>query len=135
MTNKFSKQEKKVYFEKLRLDWQRSKALAKNDMKAEALYRESGLKGVSYYSFHYVLKQLRALKLKGLPYIDCKTYHGWQTNGFKVKKGEKSKIKGITWLAVKEDGKMANQKDKKEDIKFLYPKIYSLFHKNQIEEL
>jgi len=133
-TKKFTKQEKQQYFEKLRLDWQRSKALAENDMEAEALYREAGLKGVSYFSFYFVLKQMKALKLKGLPYIDCKTFHGWRQNGFKIKKGEKSKIKGITWIMVKEDGKVAKNKDE-EDIKFMYPKVYHLFHKSQVIEL
>jgi len=131
---KFSKDEKKKYFEDLRLDWQRSKALAENDLKAEALYRESGLTGVSYFSFYYVLKQMKALKLKGLPYVDCKTFKGWLENGYKVKKGEKSKLQGITWLGVKEDSKVASSKDK-EKIKFLYPKVYHLFHKSQVEEL
>jgi len=131
---KFSKDEKKKYFEDLRLDWQRSKALAENDLQAEALFRESGLKGVSYFSFYYILKQIRALKLKGLPYVDCKTFKGWLENGYKVKKGEKSKLQGITWLGVKEDSKVASSKDK-EKIKFLYPKVYHLFHKSQVEEL
>ncbi len=130
----FSQQEKKEYFENLRLDWQRSKALATQDMQAEALYRESGLKGVSYFSFYYVLKQLKRLKLRGLPYIDCKTFAGWKESGYKVKKGQKSNIKGITWIGVKDDGKVADKKDK-DDIKFLYPKIYHLFHKTQVEEL
>jgi len=131
---KFSKDEKKKYFEDLRLDWQRSKALAENDLKAEALYRESGLTGVSYFSFYYVLKQMKALKLKGLPYVDCKTFGGWTENGYKVKKGEKSKVRGITWLGVKEDNKVAGKKEE-DKIKFLYPKVYHLFHKSQVEEL
>ena len=59
-------------------------------MEAEALFREAGLKGVSYFSFYFVLKQMQKLKFKGLPYIDAKTFQGWVDNGYKVKKGEKS---------------------------------------------
>ena len=65
----------------------------------------------------------------GFPYIDCKTYKNWQENGFIVKKGEKSKIDGITWIAPKgKDGE-------EEDGKGLYPKRYRLFHRSQVEAL
>lgn len=131
---KYSKQEKKEYFDKLRLEWQKSKALAENDMKAEALYREAGLSGVSYFSFFFILRQMKALKLEGLPYVDCKTFNKWSENGYKVKKGEKSKLYGITWMAVKEDGKISKDKDNQDDVKFIYPKVYKLFHKSQVEE-
>ena len=131
----FSKEEKQEYFKKLRLDWKRSKALAENDMEAEALYRESGLTGVSYFSFYFVLKQMKGLKMEGLPYVNCKTFAGWHKNGFKVKKGEKSNIKGITWIKIKEDGKVIKNKDDQENIKFMYPKVYHLFHTSQVEAL
>ncbi len=133
---KFTKEDKRKYREELRLDWKRSKALAENDMTTEALYRESGLSGVSYLSFHFVLKQMNKLKLEGLPYIDCKTFQGWKENGFKVKKGEHSKLRGITWMVVKKDKSILEKFSKKEDdIKCMYPKVYNLFHKSQVEKL
>lgn len=132
---KFTQQEKKAYFESLRLEWKKSKALAEADMKAEALFREAGLKGISYYGFYFVLKQMQKLKFKGLPYVDCKTFQGWIDNGYKVTKGEKSKIRGVTWIGVKADNTKADKdKDSPEDIAFLYPKVYRLFHKSQVTE-
>jgi hypothetical protein len=135
MKKEFTQAEKKAYFDNIRLEWQKSKALAENDMVAEALFREAGLKGVSYFSFYYVLRQIKALKLTGIPYVDTKTFQGWLENGYKVKKGEKSKISGVTWLKVV-NGKVLNKGEKEEDGKsFLFPKVYHLFHKTQVEEI
>ena len=132
----YTKQEKQTYLESLRLEWKKSKALAEADMETEALFRETSIKGISYYGFYFVLKQMRKLKFKGLPYIDCKTYQGWVDNGYRVKKGEKSKIRGVTWVGVKKDKTIMNRnKDKQEDLSFLYPKVYRLFHKSQVAEI
>lgn len=130
MPKTFTKEQKKEYFENLRREWKTSKALAENDAVAKALFRESGLKGVSYNGFRYVLAQMKEKNLEGLPYIDCKTFQGWKEAGFLVKKGESSKIKGITWI-----GKNKKSDDDAEDTTFLYPKIYSLFHKTQVKEV
>jgi hypothetical protein len=130
---KFSKEEKHEYFVALREEWQKSKLLAENDMEAEALFREAGEKGTSYNGFYFVYKQMKALKLEGLPYVDSKTFQGWRQNGFKVKKGEKSKIYGITWMAVKRDNK--ENKTDEDDIDYMYPKVYHLFHRSQVEEV
>jgi len=134
---KFTKEQKREYFKRLRLEWKKSKALAENDLQAEALFREAGLKGVSYNGFYFVLKQMQKLKLKGIPYVDCKTFQGWRENGYKVKKGEKSKIYGITWLSfeAKKEDKDKKEKPEKDEDKVLYPKVYHLFHKTQVVEL
>ena len=131
---KFSKEEKKTYFENLRREWKASKALSESDMLAEALFRESGLDGVSYQSFYFVLKQMKSQKLSGLPYIDTKTFQGWLNNGYKVIKGQKSTIHGITWLKVINGKVMPKETQGEEDKGFLYPKVYHLFHKSQVEE-
>ena len=132
----YTKQEKQEYLDSLRLEWKKSKALAEADMEAEALFREAGIKGVSYFSFYFVLKQMQKLKFKGLPYVDCKTFQGWISNGYKVQKGEKSKVRGVTWIGVKKDKTvMDRNKDKQEDLSFLYPKVYRLFHKSQVTEI
>ena len=134
MKKEFSKEEKKEYFEGLRLDWKRSKALADSDMEAEALFREAGLEGVSYYGFYFVFKQMKKLGFKGLPYVDCKTFQGWKQNGFKVKKGEKSKIHGITWIKIENKNEKKEETDEKDENVRMYPKVYHLFHKIQVEE-
>jgi len=129
----YSQKEKKTYFKNLREEWKKSKAMSEKDDATKALYRESGVKGVSYLGFYIVLKAMQHLNLDGLPYIDCKTFKGWQEAGFIVKKGEKSKIKGITWInpnARKEEGHGAIELNP-----ILYPKLYHLFHKSQVEPI
>ncbi len=125
----YTKEEKDRYFKDLRARWKESKALAESDQTAKALWRESGGK-VSYVSFYMTLTEMRELDLDGLPYIDCKTFGGWRSSGFKVKKGEHSKISGITWLGVKDEDAGMEDEDA-----FVYPKVYHLFHRTQVEEL
>ena len=129
MKKEFTKQEKTEYFNKIRREWKISKAMSENDLVTEALFREAGIKGISYSGFYYVITQMRALKLEGLPYVDAKTFAGWKECGYKVKKGEKSKLNGVVWL-----GTPKKEDDDEEDI-FLYPKVYHLFHKTQVEEI
>ena len=98
--------------------------LADKDEVARALYKEVG-GDFSYYSFYFTLTNMKKLGFNGLPYIDCKTYKGWMKAGFQVKKGEKSKIYGITWLKTDTED---------DDDKFIFPKVYRLFHKSQVKE-
>jgi len=69
---------------------------------------------------------MRKLKYDGVPYVDCKTFNGWKGAGFQVKRGEKSKISGITWIGNDPDD---------DDDKSVYPKMYRLFHKSQVEKI
>ena len=133
MRKQYTKEEKAEYFEKLRKEWDRSKELAASDKVAEALFRETRLKGISFTGFYFVLKQMKRLRMDGLPHIDCKTFNGWRENGFKVKKNSKSKIQGITWIGIERDeGEVETEN---EESKYLYPKVYHLFHKSQVEPL
>jgi hypothetical protein len=128
---KYSRKQKKQYFKELRARWKASKEMADNDETAKALYREAG-GGFSYYSFYFTLMDMRKCGYDGIPYVDCKTFRGWIDSGFRVKKGEKSRISGIVWLhpvSKDEDGKEV------EDIENTYPKLYHLFHKSQAEEI
>lgn len=123
---KYTKEQKTEYFKKLREKWHKSKELAEKDDVAKALFNEVG-GDYSYYSFYFTLMDMRALGYDGIPYIDAKTFNGWKQSGFQVKKGEKSRLKGITWLGVDED-------DEGEP-KFVFPKEYHLFHKSQVEAI
>lgn len=96
---RYTKQQKQEYFNKLRARWNVSKKLSENDETVKALYREVGL-NFSYTSFYFTLMDMRANGYDGIPYIDCKTYKKWEEAGFKVKKGEHSKIDGIVWLEI-----------------------------------
>lgn len=122
----YTNAEKKKYFSDLRDRWNKSKKLAQEDKEAEAMWREAGGK-VSYTSFYFTLAQMRTLGLEGTPYVDCKTYNGWKDSGFIVKKGESSKISGVTWISTKKD-------DEEED-GYKFPKSYHLFHKSQVQTL
>ena len=122
--NKYTREEKSEYFKSLRTRWAQNKARAEGDEQARALYAEAP-KGISYWSFTLTLYVMRALELEGLPYIDCKTFKGWKDTGFMVKKGEHAVIDGITWVGVSDDDS--------EDDTFVYPKVYKLFHRSQVE--
>lgn len=123
---KYTKEQKQEYFKNLRDRWTTSKALADKDDTAKALYNEVG-GDFSYYSFYWTLADMKNLGLEGIPYVDVKTFKGWKDAGFTVKKGEKSKLSGITWLPVKDkDG---------EETEYMVPKEYRLFHKTQVEEI
>lgn len=126
---KYTKEERMEYFKQLRNRWKISKEMAENDELAKALFRE--IKGnFSYYSFYFTLQDMRKVGYQGLPYIDCKTFNGWKETGFKVKKGEHSKIDGIVWLEVKSNKE--TEDDEKLDV---YPKLYHLFHRSQVEPI
>ena len=128
----FTQEQKKEYFKNLRERWTANKAKADQDIDAkakwEAIQAESP-NGVSYYGFYFTYTTMKAQNLEGLPYVDTKTFSGWHSAGFKVKKGEKSKIRGITWIGAqtKEDNGENNAD------RVLYPKMYALFHKSQVE--
>ena len=124
----FTKDQKQAYFQQLRKRWRESKVLAEQDKTAEALWKETGGK-VSYLSFYFVLQDMRRLGFKGLPYVNCKTFGKWKEAGFIVKKGEKSHINGIVWIG-------AELKDEEsEEDRFLFPKVYHLFHETQVEAI
>jgi len=125
----YTTEQKKEYFKTLRQNWQKNKELSQNDVdmkaKYEAILKESPDYKISYTGFYFVMMQMQRLGLEGTPYVDAKTFNGWRSTGFKVKKGETSKIEGITWIGNEDD-------DSK---KTLYPKRYALFHKSQVEAL
>ena len=130
----YTKEQKAAYFKKLRQDWRKAKELADVD-EITAIMINHGLQKFSPYSFAYVQMQMNILGLEGVPYIDCKTFQGWEENGFRVKKGEKSQLGGIVWRTA--NGKQASDEDVDDEKKasYVFPKAYALFHKSQVEEI
>lgn len=124
---KYTKEEKQKYFTDLREKWKQNKLDADQDLDAkkrfEAIQKEAGQ--INYYSFYFTLQDMIRNGFEGNPYVDTKTYNNWKQAGYKVKKGEKSKINGITWMDI----------SKKSEDKILIPKTYHLFHKTQVEEI
>lgn len=121
----YTRDQKKVYFNDLRSKWQANKIKAGNDATALDLFNKLGLQ-VSFFSFYFTLQSMKANQFDGVPYIDCKTYQKWIDSGFRVRKGEQSKIDGLAWVDC--------SKDDSDEIN-LYPKIYKLFHKSQVEPI
>ena len=97
--------------------------------KWEAVQAESPESKISYYGFYFALCSMQQQGLDGLPYVDAKTFFGWRYAGFKVKKGEESKIEGVTWI------KAIKEKEGEDDEMNLYPKRYALFHRSQVEPI
>lgn len=130
MKKEYTKEERHLYFKNLREEWKVNKELADKDTNAQARFNailnEAGGK-ISYHSYYFTLRSMIACGYEGEPYIDCKTYQGWLDRGFQVKKDEKSKINGVVWKAFKD--KNGEEGD------VVYPKVYHLFHKTQVEEL
>ena len=127
MKTEHTKEEKAAYFKGLREQWNAAKVHAGNGRKAEieAIIMNHGMK-VSNTGFLFVKLQMEAQGLDGLPYLDTKTFKGWKENGFKVMKGQKSTLSGITWIGIyKEDDEIKSS--------YAIPKEYHLFHKSQVE--
>ena len=125
---KFTKEQKKQYFAGLRDQWTEAKKLLTEEKIefVDALIRTHGLK-CSRMSFFFTYLSMQDLGLDGVPYIDAKTFQGWRDNGFMVRKGEKSKLSGITWIRPGED------KADVESADFMFPKKYRLFHRSQVD--
>ena len=130
MKKTYSKEERAEYFASLRARWTANKEKATADTDTakvwEAINAEGGHKG-SYFGFYWCYMSMKAQGLDGLPFVDCKTFNGWREAGFIVKKGEHAKIDGITWI-------MSDAKKDDEDTS-MYPKMYKLFHKSQVEAI
>jgi len=132
MSKQYSPEQKKKYFERLRAIWQEAKDMSINEKLAiSAIILKLELQ-VSATSFAVVKKQMDKLGLKGMPYIDMKTFQGWGANGFMVKKGQQSKVTGIVWLGAEENNNNTN-KDKKDNSGRRWPKEYKLFHRDQVK--
>ena len=129
---KYTKEQKAEYFAKMRAEWKAAKDISTTKgLEIDAIIMNHGLQ-ISRTGFIIVQSQMEDQGLDGLPYLDAKTFHGWKENGFKVRKGQKSTISGITWIGTtgKKDAKTDD--DKKG---FAFPKTYHLFHRSQVEAM
>jgi hypothetical protein len=131
MKKEYTKEERAAYYKSLRERWQAAKNVGNED-EIKAIMMQHGL-SFSVRSYTYVLMQLQALGLTGIPYIDTKTFVGWKENGFMVRKGEKSQIDGLTWITV--EGKETEQTEDEGPKGYAMPKSYHLFHRSQVEEI
>ena len=125
---------KEEYFEKLRCRWSEAKKVVESG-EYDTDYEVATKLGIkmSIVGFVFCKMQMKVQGWEGTPYIDAKTFNGWIKAGFKVRKGEKSKISGITWIEGKK--KKDASEDERQDVGFLYPKEYKLFHTSQVEPI
>jgi len=130
---KHTKAEKQAYFKALRANWQAAKKQLENGQleAVQAIIKTHGL-NISGTGFMFVSMQMKTQGLDGLPYLDAKTYNGWIDNGFRVRKGEKSTLSGITWLQI--DSKKTDD-DKPKKNRPMIPKEYHLFHRSQVDAI
>ncbi len=132
MQKTYTKEERAQYFQDLRNRWQAAKDLSQDNAILAAHHEAQVIAGRSFSvaSFADVKRQLVDLKLSGTPYVDTKTYKAWRDSGMQVRKGEKSKITGLTWIKA-DDSKTDD--DKKTS--FTFPKEYHLFHSSQVQPI
>ena len=130
-----TKAEKQEYSRKLRERWATAKKLLteKKISAIQAIIANHGW-NISATGYAVIEAQMTNQGLDGIPYLDAKTYGGWQDNGFQVRRGEKSTLSGITWVQVggKEADKGA-ETDGKDG--FCFPKEYHLFHRSQVDAI
>lgn len=133
----YTPEQKKAYFQTLRDRWARIKAdvtAGKLD-EIQAIIAEHGL-NISPYSFAWVQQQMNAQGLDGTPYLDAKTFQGWKARGFKVRKGERSTLQGITWLKSNgRDDESDSAETSGKNRGYMFPKQYALFHRSQVEAI
>lgn len=128
----YTKEEKQAYQLELRNKWKEIKDAVdqKQIDEIKAVIAEHGL-NVSPYSYAFVERSMAQLGYDGIPYLDCKTFHGWKERGFMVRCGEQSKIKGIVWIHANQEKEVESA----EDLGYAFPKMYHLFHRSQVEEM
>ena len=129
----YKAEEKKEYFAGLRARWQTIKdgvTSGKLD-EIKAIIAEHGL-NVSPWSYAFTASSMHFHGFDGIPYLDCKTFRGWQESGFQVRKGEKSLISGIVWIGCGAKSEDADERIKT-DRGYMMPKEYHLFHRSQVE--
>lgn len=123
---KYTPEQKRAHYQKLRLKWAAAKkAIAEDGGATLREIHKLGL-SVSPLSFWICLQEMRAAGLEGTPYIDARTFQGWKAQGFKVKKGSRAFGYGISWIDCSKEGD--------EETK-IYPKTYALFHTSQVEAI
>jgi len=140
MKKQFSKQQKAEYYKSLRERWQKAKDLTESKKDwILGVISQSGVKGISLINFMLVYSAMQYHGYDGYPYVDCKTFNKWKDSGFKVKKGEKSRISAIVWIdnyTKKEiDDTTGQEIEKLIVLDHVLPKAYHLFHKSQVEPI
>lgn len=127
--------ERKEYYSMLRAQWAKAKQAAiEHPDSFEAIGMELNRLGLNYspMSAWFTKLGMNYYNYDGMPYVDTKTYNGWKASGFKVIKGEHSKLSGLVWMHPKSKN---SEGEEVEDSEYVYPKEYKLFHRSQVEAI
>lgn len=136
MKNTYTKEQKRQYFKSLANQWKETKQETQSSKEYETLYKSSpASQHISMISYWLTKIEMNKQGLEGEPYIDMKTFKAWKEAGYKVLKGEKSKVSGITWKHPTKKVTINDESITEEDESFLYPKKYNLFHRSQVTQL
>jgi hypothetical protein len=98
-----------------------------------AMLMTVGIK-VSPFSFLDVQRVLADKGLPGVPFIDTKTFAGWQAVGRRVRKGEKAIYQSVSWNKIENIKEHADGSIETSD-EFVGGKVYSVFHISQTDEI
>jgi hypothetical protein len=121
----YTQEEKKEFYKKIREEHAEAKKLSAADEETRKRFEAANVQ-ISFLSFWIIQKQMSEQGLDGFPYLDAKTFGKWREEGLTVKKGAKSTLKSVAWIHPK-------GKDGKQDEEKLFPKVYHLFHRSQVE--
>ena len=124
--------DKKTYYANMRKKRKQAKELSEKitPLEREELQKiHEVIPQMSDTGYMFCKIQMKNEGLEWLPGLDTKTYKGRKDLGFKVKKWQKSIIKGFTRVKTK------NKEWEDDDDGYMYPKVYHLFHTSQVEAL
>jgi len=113
--------------------YKESKKRMKEENKEEEIrqFIQSHGLSISPFSFFFVSMQMKALGFDGIPYRDCKTLKAWNSEGKYIRKGEKSRISGVTWIKASYKNDAGEYEE--DSASRLYSKEYKLFHRSQLK--
>jgi len=133
---KYTPEQKKEYYGKIKQEWREAKQIAEKDKgrleKAVALMK---IEGISLTGFALIERQMQEQGLEGLPVLDAKTYAKWKEAGYAVKKGEHSTLHGVTFIQPKNKDEKETKSSRIDTPIYMLPKVYKLFHRSQVEPL
>jgi len=90
---------------------------------------------ISLINYCLVKQQMNEQQISGEPYQDTFTFNKWKEQGYKVKRGEKSVLYGITWINTSKKDPESTEETTDKEFTHCYPKLFHLFHRGQVEKI
>ena len=128
MKTKRTKEEVKDYYASIKREWKEAKELwdvISAEQQQELLEIQWIIPQMSATWYMFCKRQMSILWLEWLPWVDTKTFKLRKDSWYVVKKWQKSVIIWLTRIKV----------EREDDEEFMYPKLYKLFHRDQVEKI